>query len=77
MFAAPTQHSMQARRIPSRLADSTACSDTGPPIWMPEYQLGIGSCGSRNKMTSPGATALSNTTRNSTLIAITVSASTR
>ncbi|ARX88480.1 hypothetical protein SMD44_07967 [Streptomyces alboflavus] len=49
VFAAPTQHSMQASRSPSMAAESTASRETGPPSWMPAYQSGVGMCGRENR----------------------------
>ncbi len=77
VLAAPMQHSRQASRAPSSKADSTACSDTGPPICTPEYQPGVGSRGSENRIWSPGATPVSKTIRNTTRMTMTVSASIR
>ncbi len=42
VLAAPMQQSMQASRRPSVAAESRASRETGPPIWMPAYQSGVG-----------------------------------
>ncbi|GAB3938748.1 hypothetical protein GCM10027614_19410 [Micromonospora vulcania] len=68
------QHSRQARRSPSTVADRVASNDTGPPIWMPAYQSGVGRCGSRNRMWSAGVMPEAKTDRNTTRIAMTSSA---
>ncbi len=48
-LAAPMQQSIVPSRRPSTAADSIASSDTGPPIWTPEYHFGVGMCGKREE----------------------------
>ncbi len=77
VLAAPMQHISAASRSPSTAEDSTASSDTGPPISIPAYQDGVGRCGRVSSTWSAGVTPVANTHRNSTRIATIVSASHR